>query len=113
MLDAFPERAEATDAQTPVRSGLFGVWRQKTIQCRQCSEHFSIGTMICPRCNRWNDRSLVAFSLKILAAVIFIGTVSWTAWAISKIDDPPRINGSLKPLPKSPPTVAGQPDLRF
>ncbi len=86
--------------------------RQNLIQCRQCSEQFAKGTVVCPRCNRINDRSPVILGLKFFAVVLFVCTVIWVVQVAGKFDGSPVSEGPS--LPKfSAPATSGEPDVRF
>ena len=113
MLDATLGKSTAVTPQAAASGAALDKPAQEIIQCRQCSEHFVKSTVVCPRCNRWNDRSPLTLALRIFVAVVFVAVISWTAWAVTKIEDPPRMDGALKPLPKASSGSAGSPDLRF
>jgi hypothetical protein len=108
-LDGTTQTHTASAESTPSLEHSSG----KVIQCRQCSEHFDKNTVYCPRCHCWNDRSLLTLALRIFAAVIFLAAVSWTVRTILKADRAPAANGRLQPMPKSSPSNANQPELRF
>jgi hypothetical protein len=113
MLDAIPSRAAAAGSRRAEETTSGRARRGSLVQCRQCTEHFPRhATVFCPRCSRLNDRSAFILGLKVLALVLFVATVSWTAWAASNVGDAPPAEG-VKPLPKTQSASAGQPDLRF
>ncbi|MEQ1851606.1 MAG: hypothetical protein ABMA01_08440 [Chthoniobacteraceae bacterium] len=63
-----------------------------------------------------NDRNLGIRSLKVLAALVFIGITAWAVWVAKTTVTPPAADG--KPMPKAAPALPGQPDssqpdLRF
>ena len=87
--------------------------RGNFIQCGQCSEHFPmLFTLSCPRCGRLNDRSIFVLGLKVLGFILCIAAVAWTVWASKKVGGGVP-SEAIKPMPKTPPASAGEPELRF
>ena len=113
MFDVIAGRPTPENSQAAAPTPPLDHPAQNLIQCRQCSEQFAKATVFCPRCHRWNDRSMLALSVRIFAVVLFIAAISWTVWAILKADRPPTLDGSLQPLSKGSPASANQPDVRF
>ena len=73
--------------------------------------------MVCPRCDRVNDRSPFILGLKFLAVVLFVCTVTWVVRVSASVGDAPA-GESVKVMPStstttSPSSLASQPDLRF
>ncbi len=86
------------------------------IPCRQCSERYPKSTIVCPRCNRWNDCSPLSFALRATAIVVVTAMVIWTLMFVSKAASKTKGvsgEGGLKPLPSAAPGSSGGPDLRF
>lgn len=95
------------------RTGSGSARHESYIQCRQCSERFPMrATLSCPRCGRLNDRSIVALGFKLVAFILFIATVTWTAWVTTKVDRGTK-SERVKQMPQTSPDLARQPDLRF
>lgn len=115
MVDPISKKAEAINSEPSAQNEPHC---GDVIQCRQCSESFGKSTIVCPRCNRWNDRSVLARVLTVLLSAIILGLIAVTAWGISKaasqVASEPKMDGSLKPLGKGSATSTPEPpDLRF
>ena len=87
------------------------------MKCRQCSEDYPGATLVCPRCGKLNERSILIRGLKVLALLLFIGAASWAGWVASTAEKFPSA-GETKPLPEAAPNLSGQTDpgqkdLRF
>ncbi len=68
--------------------------------------------MICPRCNRVNDRGLVIRGLKFFALVLFVCTVTWVVRVSANFASvPPHERGRFDAA--LTPTTSDQPDLKF
>jgi hypothetical protein len=116
MFDAISHSRAA--APVPITEGKQGSVpkRQPLIQCRQCSEQFTRSTVICPRCNRVNDRSPLVLSIKCLALLLFIGTVLWAVSIAGKAPAEGTGNSSgveVQTLPTRTQSSSGEPDVRF
>lgn len=111
MFDAFPHNA-AAGSQPSKHSRTHGSRRQSFIQCRQCTEQFARSTVVCPRCDRMNDRSPVMLGLKFLAVVLFVCTVTWVVRVAANHSGPAAGEQLFLPA-NAMPASASQPDLRF
>lgn len=116
MFDAIPHNAAAAGSQRAKQSRSGASLKQNFIQCRQCTEQFAKSTMVCPRCDRVNDRSSFILGLKFLAVVLFVCTVTWVVRVSASAGDAP-VAERVKVMPSTPTTtsssLASQPDLRF
>ena len=86
--------------------------RQHLLPCVQCSEHYARVTVFCPRCHRWNHRSPLAITLRVLTVTIFIATVAWTVWFISKVENSPKTDDTVN-APQPTAEVPSLHDVRF
>ena len=112
MFDAIPHNAAAAGSQTTKHSRTHGPRRQNSIQCRQCTEQFARSTVVCPRCDRVNDRSPFILGLKFLAVVLFVCTVTWVVRVAANVGGPSAGEQLILPA-NAMPSSASQPDLRF
>ncbi len=108
MFEAIPHDAAAGSQRAKLKHNF--------IQCRQCTEQFARSTLVCPRCDRLNDRSSFLLGLKFLAVVLFVCTVTWVVRVTAGAGDAPPTE-RVKVMPSTPPTnsssLVSQPDLRF
>ena len=111
ILDAIPHRAGGT-SHSHGQTGARERRRQNLIQCRQCSEEYAPRTVICPRCNRVNDRSLVIRGLKFFALVLFVCTVTWVVRVAAGAGDPSALERTNL-RPSFSPGAADLPELKF
>jgi flagellar basal body-associated protein FliL len=68
--------------------------------------------VVCPRCGRWNNRSLLAIVLKVLLVLVFIATVGLTVWAITTADHSPRMQEPISVTSNKSGSANG-PDIGF
>ena len=110
-MDGIPRRAGA-NSNTHGQTGVRQPRGQNLIKCRQCSEEYAPRTVICPRCNRVNDRSLVIRGLKFFALVLFVCTVTWVVRVAANFGNPSGVEG-MNLRSNSGPTAADVPELKF
>lgn len=119
MFDGFPQNKTAVTLQATQQCSGSVPKRQNLIQCRQCSEQFARRTVVCPRCNRVNDRSPLVLSIKALALVLFVSTVIWVVRNAASIEGAPSAETGAEPRPEprlhmsGSPSLANEPDVKF
>jgi hypothetical protein len=112
MLSRIRAKESLAEPFATARGSSVGVLEGSALKCRQCSEHFSRRTRICPRCGCVNDSGYLLLFAKVLVLAIFIGTAAWAVWSV-KHADRGHSSEMLKPLPKFESGSGGQPDVRF
>ena len=68
--------------------------------------------MICPRCNRVNDRSPFVLGFKFLAVVLFVCTVTLVVRVAARVGGD-SVGDEFVVAPGANPTPTAPPDLRF
>ena len=126
MLDAIHHNAAAAKSETTAQPHASHARRPNYLQCRQCTEQFARRTIICPRCNRVNDRSPFILGIKLLALILFVGTVIWVVRVAAKVggtstgaemravrDGLPSLMAEPGVMPHRSSSSADQADVRF